>query len=256
MYTVKQLSDLAGVSVRTLHYYDQIGLLKPTEVKGNGYRMYGQKELIKLQQILFFKELDFPLEKISEMVNSSNFNTLKALEDQNKLLTLKLRRTINLIKSVDETLRKLKGGGNNMNDDFFSAFTDDSLDKFKEEVKEKWGNTKAYKQSVERTENWTKEDYNRIAKQGKEFTKKLAENMDKGFDSPEFQELVNQHYAGIQQFYDCPLEVYKGIGEMYVTDSRFTAYYDDVKPGLAKFMKEAIDYYVASRSKLKEGDNK
>jgi DNA-binding transcriptional MerR regulator len=251
-YTVKQLAKIAGISVRTLHYYDEIGLLEPSFVKENGYRQYEEAELLKLQQILFFRELEFPLEEIVKIMSSSNFDAVKALRDQRKLLEMKKERINGLLVTIDKTIANLKGGESMSNDDLFGSFTDDDISKYKDEVKEKWGNTDAYKQSMERTKHWTKEDYKKAAADSKLFLKKLGDTMDKGATSPEFQALVEEQYKSVNRFYDCSLEMFKNLGEMYIADPRFTKTYEDVRPGLAKFVKEAMDYYVEAQQKLRK----
>lgn len=240
VYTVKQLAALSGVSIRTLHYYDGIGLLKPSYIKENGYRCYEKKELLKLQQILFFKELDFPLEEIFKMLNAQDFNRNEALKDQKKLLLIKKSRIEKLIQTIDNNL---KGGENMSNDDLFASFNDDELVENMKEAKSRWGHTDAYKQSVERTKNWTKADYELVKKEAEAFNKELASVMGKDINSDEVQSLIEKHYRGIQYFYDCPYDVYRGLGEMYVSDPRFTKTYDKVKPGLAVFLRNAISYY-------------
>ncbi len=242
-YTVNELAKLSGVSVRTLHYYDEIGLLKPAVIAVNGYRYYGQKEIVQLQQILFYRELDFSLEDIKKIILSSKFNRVAAFKDQRKLLLLKKERLENIIKTIDTEVQNLEGGENMTNDDMFGSLSDKQLKEHAEEAKRRWGDTEAYKQSVERTKNWTKEDYKRVEKESKELTSSIAKVMKKGTESPEVQTLIEKHYQSINQFYDCPLEMYKNLGEMYITDPRFTAYYEKFAPGLAKFMKDAIAYY-------------
>ena len=248
-YSVKQLSKLAGVSVRALHYYDQIGLLKPSFIKSNGYRVYSEKELLKLQQILFFRELDFPLDEIEGIINAPNFNIPEALAEQRKLLEMKRKRINRLIKTIDKTITNLKGESEMKSNDMFTAFDETKMKEYQEEAKRRWGNTEAHKQSMERIKNWTKADYRRVAEEGRAFTRELGKVMDKGIKSPEAQKLISLHYKGIEQFYDCPLEMYRNLGEMYVVDSRFKQYYDSVRPGLAEFMRDAIAYYVEQRHK-------
>lgn len=247
-YTVNMMAKIAGVSIRTLHYYDKIGLLKPSGVRKNGYRYYGEKELAKLQQILFFRELEFPLADIAWMVNAPNFNAQKALKDQKKLLELKRKRIENLLTTIEKTL---KGGETMTTYDMFGSFDQDTLDKYKEEAKARWGNTDAWKQSQRRTKGWTKTDYARIAKKGAEWTKKLAELRDKGCaaDSPEIQEMIDQHYNGLRTFYEPNYEMYKGLGQMYVDDPRFSAYYEKFGKGLAVFMRDAMCCYADKRGK-------
>jgi DNA-binding transcriptional MerR regulator len=249
VYTVKQLSKIAGISARTLHYYDEIGLLKPSFVQENGYRCYTDKELIKLQQILFFRELEFSLVDIKEMINSPEFNENEALAEQKKLLKIKRARLDKLIETIDKTIKKLKGGEDMNNDDLFASFGDDELVENMKEAKRRWGDSEAFKQSIERTKHWTKKDYERIKKEGREFTEKLSQSMDKDIASPEVQALVREHHKGIEYFYDCSYEMYRNLGKLYVDDPRFTAYYDKVKPGLAAWLQKAINYYCDAGEK-------
>jgi DNA-binding transcriptional MerR regulator len=248
-YTVKQLADIAGVSVRTLHYYDEIGLLRPSFLKENGYRFYEEKELLMLQQILFLRELEFPLEDIMRMVHAPDFNRVAALHDQKKLLLLKRKRLDKLLETIEKTIESLKGGESMNTDDLFASFGDDELVEIMEEAKKRWGNTDAYKQSMERVKHWTKADYERIKEEGKKFTQTLADAMDKDVTNPEVQALVAEHHKGIKTFYDCSYEMYRGLGELYVTDPRFTAYYDRFRPGLAAWLQKAINYYCDMHQK-------
>src|SRR5437868_2330381 len=137
-YTVKQLARLAGVSTRTLHYYDQVGLLKPSFIQKNGYRCYEEKELLQLQQILFFRELEFPLQKIKQIMHSDNFDSLAALIDQQRLLQFRKQRLEKLLKTIEKTITNQKGGEDMKNDDAFSAFNDPTYQKYKDEVEQKW----------------------------------------------------------------------------------------------------------------------
>ncbi len=244
VYTVNQLAKLAGVSVRTLHYYDEIGLLAPSYVKDNGYRCYADAELLRLQQILFFRELEFPLSDIVRMMNAPDFDRTEALKDQKRLLELKRTRLDGLLHTIQSTLDKTKGGEKTMNnDDLFASFGDDQLTEYQEEAKKRWGNTDAYKQSMERTKHWTKADYERIKKEGEAFTRELAMAMDKDIKSTEVQMLVQKHYDSIKYFYEAPISMYRNLADMYVNDPRFAKYYDRYKPGLAKWLRDAIHYY-------------
>ena len=248
-YTVKQLAALAGITTRTLHYYDEIGLLKPSFIAGNGYRYYSEKELLLLQQILFFRELEFSLEEIVNIINSSTFNPKQALEEQKKLLTMKKSKLECLINTIDNTIGHMKGGADMTNDDFFNGFSDDQMNQYKEEAKKRWGHTDAYRQSRERTKNWSKEDYKRIKEDGETLTKELAAAMDLDIKSKEVQTLIAKHHKGIEKFYDCSYEMYRGLGNMYADDPRFTATYDKFRPGLAKWLQKAINYYCDKNQK-------
>ncbi len=244
-YTVHELAQFSGMSIRTLHYYDEIGLLRPESIGKNGYRYYGEKEMVQLQQILFYKELDFSLDEIQRLVNDLNFDIEQALQDHKKLLIAKKKRIDSLLITIDKTVKHLKGGERMTNDDLYQGFSDEELNKLQEEAKERWGHTDAYKQSIERTKGWTKTDYDRTAKKQTDITKDLADLMKKGvsLESPEVQAVVERHYQYINQFYDASNAMYRNLGEMYVIDLRFTAYYDKFAHGLAVFMRDAIAYY-------------
>ncbi len=245
LYTIRQLSTLAGISVRTLHYYDDIGLLTPSFVRPNGYRIYEEKEVRKLQQILLFRELEFPLDQIRDMMTSKTFDVKQALKDQCRLLELKKAKIQRLINVVEG---RLKGGDSMTDKNQFGVFTDTTLEEFKEEARKRWGNTDAYKQSAERTKHWTKADYDRIAEDGTKFTEALSKLMDRGIADEKVQHMIQKHYDGIKVFYDCPIEMYRNLGAMYVEDPRFRAYYEKFRKGMAEFMKNAIAYYCDSRT--------
>jgi DNA-binding transcriptional MerR regulator len=247
-YTVKQLSVLAGVSVRTLHYYDQIGLLKPSSVRENGYRQYQDKEVATLQQILFFRELEFPLVQIKRIITDPAFNELGALQNHKQMLELKRNKIDDLIVTVNKTLQMKKGGETDMtNDDLFDPFKDETYQKYKDEVEQRWGDTVAYKQSMQRVRNMTKQQLAATQQEWQEISEQLASIMEKGPQDPEVQKLIERHYRQMNKFYDCSFEMYKGIGQMYVDDPRFAANYKKQKKGLAVFMRDAMSFYAESR---------
>jgi MerR family transcriptional regulator, thiopeptide resistance regulator len=250
-YTVHKLANLAGITVRTLHHYDEIGLLKPAFSGSNGYRYYEEKELQKLQQILFFRELEFSLDQIIEIMQAPGFDKLTALKEQRKMLLLKKDRVEGLLSTLDKTIHSYEGGEQMKNDDLYGGFTKQQMEEYKEEAKQRWGDTEAYKQSVERTKHWKKEDYARVAEEWKTWTRNLAELRDKGFthDSPEVQEMIGQHYHGLRTFYEPNYEMYKGLGQLYVDDPRFTAYYEQFGKDLASFMRDAMHQYVDTHEK-------
>ncbi len=246
-YTVKRMAKIAGISVRTLHHYDAVGLLRPDSIGSNGYRYYTEKELLKLQQILFFKELDFSLEDIKKIINADHFDVFKALIDHKKMLQLKKERIILLLETVEQTMNNLKGGEPMKTDDLFSSFGDEKLVDYMNEAKQRWGNSKAYKQSMQRVKQWTKADYERIKEEGRKFTQELARAMDLEITSPDVASLIKRHRESIEYFYECSDEMYRGLADMYINDPRFTAHYDDVRPGLAKWLSDAIHYYYRDK---------
>lgn len=242
-YTVTQLARLSGVSVRTLHYYDEVGLLKPGRVVKNGYRQYGDQELAKLQHILFFRELDFPLDEIKKIMSSPGFDVSRALRDQQQLLKMKRKRLDGLIKTIDKTI----SNKHMQHEEMYDAFKDDDVKQYQDEVKQRWGQTDAYKQSMARVSKLTKKEMDKLKEDGKKHTQALADSMDKGPTHPDVQALIAQSHAGVNFFYDCSLEHFRNLGQMYVDDPRFTAYYEKFRPGLAVFVRDAINHYCDSK---------
>lgn len=247
-YTVHKLAQLAGITVRTLHHYDQIGLLKPSFSGSNGYRYYEEKELLILQQILFFRELEFSLEQIKQIMQSPNFNSVSVLKEQRKMLEIKRNRIDKLLSTIDA---RIEGGESMKNDNLYGGFTKKQMEEYKEEAKKRWGHTDAYKQSVERTKHFTKADYDRIAQEGVALTSQIASLQEKGFaiDSPEVQKMIAQHFNSLRTFYEPSYEMYRGLGQMYVDDPRFTAYYEKFGKGLAVFMRDAMKHFADTQEK-------
>jgi DNA-binding transcriptional MerR regulator len=242
-YTINQLAKLAGVSVRTLHHYDAIGLLKPAHLLKNGYRQYEEPELLQLQQILFFRELEFPLDDIKRMMASPTYNAIAALREHKAMLKLKQKRFEHLIKSIDQTIKTMTNQEQIKVDELYDPWKDDDVKQYQAEVKDRWGNTDAYKQSQERIRKLTKAQMDQLKADGKKHMQALADAMPKGISHPDVQALIKQSHAGVNFFYDCSLEMFRNLGKMYVEDPRFTATYDAYAPGLAQFVHEAIDYY-------------
>ncbi len=242
-YTIKQLANLAGISVRTLHHYDSIGILEPSRVKNNGYRYYEEKELLKLQQILFFRELDFPLLEIRQIINNPNFDMEKALNDQRKLIELKKERLASLIKTINKTIKKINKENTMEDKELYGGLSNEKMEEYAKEAKERWGHTEAYRQSQERTKNWTKEDYKKLAENADKWMNNFALTMKHGPKSKIVQDLIAEHYNNLRTFYEPNLKMYRGLADMYVADPRFTAYYEKYAQGLAIFMKEAMYEY-------------
>ncbi|AUN17015.1 MerR family transcriptional regulator [Clostridium botulinum] len=247
-YKIKEVADMAGISVRMLHHYDKIGLLDPESVSAAGYRLYSDENLDRLQQILFFKELNFPLQEIKIILDSPNFNKKEALETHRQLLLEKKLRLEKIIQSVDKTINSMEGEFKMDKKEILNVFSMTEIEehqrKYSEEVKEKYGNTSAYKESNEKTSKYTKEDWSNIMKDWDIIYKKLANLMDKSPDDKEVQEYIHQSREHISKnFYDCTPEIFRGLGEIYVNDERFTANIDKYKTGLSKFLRDAINVY-------------
>ncbi len=248
-YTVQKLAQLAGITVRTLHYYDEIGLLKPSVVKSNGYRYYEEAELVRLQQILFFRELEFSLEDIKQMLNRPGFSVVEALREQKKLIRLKQARLEKLIHAINTTITAMNSNQKINEKEMYDVFKDEDVKQYQDEVKERWGNTDAYKQSMKKVSKMTKAEMQKLKEDGEKHTAAIASAVDKGADHPDVQELIKKSHDGINFFYQCSYEMFRNLGKMYVEDPRFTAYYEKFRPGLAVFMRDAIAYYCDTHEK-------
>ncbi len=243
-HTIHQLATLSGVSVRTLHYYDEIGLLVPVRQSDNGYRVYTEAEAVQLQQILFFRELDFSLEDIKRIITSPEYTIIEALKAQKKMLRLKQARLEKLIQTVTHTITSMTKQQSIKDEALYNAFDDTDVKQYQAEVKQRWGTTDAYRQSQQKVSKMTKQEMAKLKADGKIFTETIARAMDKGIAHPEVQALIAKHYEGINFFYTCDLTMYKNLAAMYVNDPRFKAYYEKFRIGLAQFMFDAIEWFV------------
>lgn len=252
-YKVKEVAEMVGISVRTLHYYDEINLLKPDEVTDAGYRFYSDNNLEILQQILFFREMDFSLSEIRDILNDPSFNRKDALLSHKEFLIKKRNRLERIINNVEKTLNAMKGEMDMNQKEMFAGFDMTEIEKYKEqykeEVREKFDAAKV-KECEEKTSTYTKKDWATIQKAGEEITKTISTKMELEPSHPEIQQLIDDYRAYItKNFYECTHEILKGLGEMYVTDSRFTTYYENHKEGLAAYMKDAINFYYDAHKK-------
>ncbi len=244
---VKEVADMVGISVRTLHHYDQIGLLKPTSVTSSGYRLYSDSSLERLQQILFFKELDFNLKEIKKILDSPNFDRNQTLKSHREFLMKKKVRLENIIDMVEKSIESIEGGIEMNKKEMFKAFDMSEIEKHKEkyaeEVREKYGE-KVAEESERKTSGYREKDWKQIQSRSDEIYRSLAESMDIGPENEGVQKLIGEFRQFITKyFYDCTLEIFRGLGDLYVSDERFTAFYEKYRPGLATFVRDAINIY-------------
>ena len=236
--TVQEISNISGVSVRTLHYYDEIGLLKPAYTAENGYRMYDDTSLQKLQSILLFRELEFPLKEIHKIVNNPNFDRRKAVNDQLELLKLK-REHINRLISLAERLTK--------EEDYmaFKKFDRAEIEKYAQEVKNRWGATDQYSEYAQKSRNRTGDQHNALGAQLMDIFAEIGKLVDLDPTSPEVQEMVKKLQDFISEnYYNCTKDILKGLGSMYIADKRFKENIDKVGgEGAAEFVAKAIEYF-------------
>ena len=245
-YTVRQLARLAGISVRTLHYYDQIGLLKPGARHANGYRLYGEESLLPLQQILFFRELGFSLEEIRDIMSRPDYDVLGALRGHRYLLLKKAERINELLATVDRTIHYLQGEGNMDIKEYYQAFTDEQMEGYRKEVRERWGDD-TLKSSEERVLNMGKDGFAAIQAEGGTIFQAIADNMRKGPDSPEVQEQVAKWREWLGHFHTYSDEAVLGLGQMYSQDPRFDEFFSKYGDGFPAFQTKAIERYRANK---------
>lgn len=234
MKSVKEVSQLSGVSVRTLHYYDEIDLLKPSVVAENGYRYYNRDTVVRLQEILLYRELDFPLKKIKEIVGQPGYDKVQALRDQIKLLELKKSR----LEAVIAHAKALQMEEEEMS---FEAFDQKAVEAFQEEAQARWGQTEAYQAFVAKGE----ESFPEVTKEMTAIMSTFGQlkEYNPGDDSVQEQVKSLQDYIS-QHFYPCNQTVLAGLGQMYQTDNRFSSFIDKVGgSGTAAFLAEAIRIY-------------
>lgn len=242
--SISKTASLTGVSVRTLHYYDEIGLLSPSMISETGYRYYDEKAVARLQQILFFRELDFSLKDIACMMNAPDYDKEDALVKQRELLLMKRKRLDRLITLLDDNL---KGDQTMSFKEFDMSEINATKDKYAEEVKERWGNTEAYKQSEERTKKYSKQDWADAKEEADTIFKAFAAKVGEDAGSTEVQNLVKEWKNYITKtYYDCTNEILAGLGKMYLEDERFKQNLDQFKEGTAELMSKAIEIYVRS----------
>lgn len=239
MRTVNEVSKLSGISVRTLHHYDEIGLLRPTEVTEAGYRLYDDTALERLQHILLFKELQFPLKDIKTILDSPDFDRNKALEQQIELLTMKKEHLENLILFA----RGIKLVGDRYMD--FSAFDTKKMDEYAAQAKENWGKTDAYKEFEEKSKDWTEETTGNIAKDMMRLFVEFGEmkELDPSDEKVQAQVKKLQDYI-TNNFYNCTTQILAGLGQMYAAGGDFTVNIDNAGgEGTAEFCNKAIKIY-------------
>lgn len=246
MLTVKQLAKLAGVTPRTLHHYDSIGLLKPSHIGSNGYRYYDEDAVLHLQQILFYRELDMPLEDIKKIMGRREFDVLEALQGHRKALTRQVSRLDRLIETVDQTILHLKGKAAMNEQDFFRGFTPEEEEKYSQEAMQMY-DPEIVKGSVKKWKSYSAAQKEKIGAEGKAVYSDLLAAMPKGPASAEAQAAVERWRRHIEYFWKPNEAQLLGLVDGYNNDPRFRANFDKLSPKLAEFMREAVKIYVEKR---------
>ena len=246
MYTVKQLSKLAGVTPRTLHHYDEIGLLKPSRVGENGYRYYGEESLLRLQQILFYRELGIPLEDIKKLMGRRDFDVVGALYGHKEALQNQVTRLNRLIHTVDNTINHLKGNIIMSEKGFFEGFSEEQQEQYAAEA-EKLYDPETVRESNRKWKTYSAAKKESILAEGNAIYVDMIAAMPKGAASPEAQAIVERWRKHMDYFWTPNLDQLLALANGYNDDPRFKASFDKMHPHLAEFMREAVKVYVANQ---------
>jgi len=247
-YTVNKLAKLANVSIRTLHYYDEIGLLKPSSIGTNGYRQYGKDSLLQLQQILFYKELELKLDEIKKILDDPDFDLLSALENHKSALETEIKRKQRLITTVNETIDHLKGIAEMTDVELFKAFSDEEQEKYAREAEQMY-DPLIVQESNRKWKNYSSDKKAEIMAEGNQIYTEILSAMPTGADSPEVQVCVEHWRRHMDYFWTPTLEQLIGLAEGYNSHSGFRRNFDKINPHLAVFMLEAVKVYVANVNK-------
>ncbi|MER7751010.1 MerR family transcriptional regulator [Kitasatospora sp. NPDC097643] len=242
-YTVGAVAKIAKVTVRTLHHYDEIGLLSPEGRTPAGYRRYGDADLDRLQQILFYRELGFPLEEVAAILDDDSVSPSEHLRRQHELLTDRISRLQELAAAVEHAMEAKKMGIQLTPEEKFEVFGEHYQEEWESEAEQRWGDTEAWAQSQRRTGEYGKEDWLRIKAEADALNDRLVAAFTAGrpADGVAAMDLAEEHRRHIcDHFYDCTYAIHRGIAGMYVADPRFTATYEQLAPGLAQWLHDAM----------------
>ncbi|KUO17309.1 MerR family transcriptional regulator [Streptomyces dysideae] len=242
-YSVGQVAGFAGVTVRTLHHYDDIGLLVPSGRSHAGHRRYSDADLDRLQQILFYRELGFPLDEVATLLDDPATDPRAHLRRQHELLTARIEKLQKMAAAVEHAMEARKMGVNLTPEERFEVFGDKDPEQYAEEAEQRWGGTEAYAESQRRAARYDKEDWLRIQAEAADWSERYTALMAAG-ELPTGEaamDLAEEHRQHIGTwYYECPYEMHRCLGEMYVSDERFKAFYDSMGAGLAEHLRDAI----------------
>jgi DNA-binding transcriptional MerR regulator len=240
---VGQVAGFAGVTVRTLHHYDEIGLLVPSERTYAGHRRYNDTDLDRLQQILFYRELGFPLDEVAALLDDPDADPREHLRRQHELLTARIEKLQKMAAAVEHAMEARTMGINLTPEERFEVFGDKDPEQYREEAEQRWGDTDAYAESQRRAATYSKEDWKRLRAEVDDWSERYAALVaaDEQPSGQAAMDLAEEHRRHISRwFFECPYEMHRCFGEMYVSDERFKAYYDSMGPGLAEHLRDAI----------------
>ncbi len=243
-YTVSQLARMAGVSVRTLHYYDHLGLLQPARRTEAGYRLYGESELLRLQQILLYRELELPLSDIRDILDAPGFEPVQALRQHRQVLQARAERLTRLLKTIDRTIQRLAEDDTMMTDEeLYEGLNKEQIARYQREARQMY-DPAVVAESEQRVRNMSKAEWHAVKAEGDEVTRGLAALADRSPGDPQVQALVARHYAWLEHFWHASGEQYRALGQGYASQPEFRAFYDKYRPGLADFLAQAMAHYA------------
>src|SRR5215208_1255234 len=248
MFTVKQLSKLAGVTPRTLHHYDAIGLLKPSRLGDNGYRYYGEESVLRLQQILFYRELGIPLEDIKNIMGRHDFDVLGALQSHKDALKKQVTRLNRLITTVDNTINHLKGNTIMSDKAYFEGFSEEEQEKYAAEAEQMY-DPETVRESNRKWKSYSAAKKESIMAEGKAIYMEMIAAMPKGAASKDVQAIIERWRKHMDYFWTPKLDQLLALANGYSDDPRFKANFDKMHPQLAGFFGEAVQVYVANHKK-------
>jgi MerR family transcriptional regulator, thiopeptide resistance regulator len=240
MKTVGEVAELAGVTVRTLHHYDELGLLSPSDRSEAGYRLYSYADLARLQEILIWRQLGFALAEIQALLDDPGYDRISALERQRELVDREVERLAALAGAIEAALAAERHGTQLEEDTMFEGF---DPTQYEDEVRERWGDTDAYRESARRTQGYGDAEWAAIRAESEEIVSELVALMQAGepADGPAARALAERHREHITRwFYPCSPQMHRALGEMYVADARFAGNYEQVAPGFAGYFRDAI----------------
>jgi DNA-binding transcriptional MerR regulator len=250
-YSVGQVAGFAGVTVRTLHHYDEIGLLAPGERSHAGHRRYNDADLDRLQQILFYRELGFPLDEVAALLDDPEADPRAHLRRQHDLLTARIEKLQKMAAAVEHAMEARTMGINLTPEEKFEVFGDKDPEEHAEEAERRWGGTETYAESQRRTARYTKDDWKRMQAEVASWGERYDALMAAGErpDGARAMDMAEEHRQHITKwFYTCTYEIHRGLGDMYVADERFKAFYDSMRPGLAEHLRDAITANAARQT--------
>ena len=245
-YTVNKLAKLSGVSVRTLHFYDEIGLLKPAYYGDNNYRYYEEEQLLLLQQILFYRELGFQLNDIQKILSSERFDKIEALKSHKNTLRGDLDRINNLVKTIDKTIAHLSGEETMKLEEIFHGFTDEKQKLYLNFLVDNGVSQGVINQIRDKISNWSKEQWLDNKREADMIYAELGSAIDKHLapSSPEVQALIKKHYEMTTVLWTPTKESYIGLSKLYGSHPDFVTFYDEINPKLLSFLAEAMKFYA------------